>query len=191
MEKGLWLHVLRGAGSVIFQFTAIRGSRKVPQGEDQTKVKMPKLSIDWCSCTERFPSMESPDVIVQKSLEIRTIPRWDCPEKPGNKEKAQRSVPMRHPCNAVLLVRHRQTDAKGVTRGGVGADWWPQLSQRRGTQADSWPPVAPDATAKEARGIVFHSGGQSAAQGSGHCSSQPGKQARGSKQSSRKESLCK
>lgn len=57
------------------------------------------------------------------------------------------------------------------------ADWWLQLSQRRGTQADSWSPVAPDMTVIEARGIVFHCGGHSAAQSSGHCSSQWRKQA--------------
>lgn len=143
----------------------------------RSEVEMPKLSIDW---RERFRSMKMSDGIVPKSLEIR-------------KKKTHKSVPpedpMRHPCNAVLLVRPLQTDTTGVNWGGT--DWWLQLSQRRRTQADSWPPVAPDATVMEACGIVFHSRGQSAAQGSGHCSSQPGKQARGPEQSSRKEFLCK
>lgn len=169
MERGLWLHVLRGAGSVIFQFTAIRGSPKVPQGEDQTWGKNAKTLNRSAWSDWKVPQEENA--------------RLDCPENPGNEEKMQRNVQMRCPCNVVLLFRPRQ--------GGGGSDWWPQLSRRRGTQADSWPPVAPDATVMEARGIVFHSGGQSAAQGSGHCSSQPGKQARGSKQTSRKESLRK
>lgn len=56
----------------------------------------------------------------------------------------------------VLVSRGRQT--QHGSRGGV--DWWLQLSQRRGTQADSWSPVAPDMTVIEAHGIVFHCRGQ-------------------------------
>lgn len=45
-------------------------------------------------------------------------------------------------------------------RGGQLADWWLQLSLRRGAQADSWSPVAPDMSTMEAHGIVFHCRGQ-------------------------------
>lgn len=187
MGRGLWLHVLWGAGWAIFQFTAIRGSLKVAQGEDQTLGKNAKTvnRLAW---------------LYRKVSQHENV-RWDCPKKPENKEKKRKSVPRRTLWDTLVMLccwsdPHRQMK-KEVSCGewvcvwGCATDWWLQLSQRRGTQADSWPPVAPDATVMEACGIVFHSGGQSAAQGSGHCSSQPGKQLRGSKQSSRKESLCK
>lgn len=70
---------------------------------------MPKMSIDWRDYRERFCSMKMSDGIGPKGLEII--------------KKTHKSVPpedpMRHPCNAVLLVRPSQTDTTGVNWGGA------------------------------------------------------------------------
>lgn len=63
---------------MIFQFTAIRGSPKLPQREDQ---KMPKLSIDCRGCAERFPSMKMPDEIARKKAWKQEEDAEKCPDE--------------------------------------------------------------------------------------------------------------
>lgn len=172
MERGLRLHVLRGA---IFQSTVIVGSLKVT----------PKIRGRIARTVNRL-AWKCQMGLSQKA----------CKNKPKQQQKkTHKSVPLpRRPDETPLyccVAGQALTDRHTGGKLGGATDWWLQLSQRSRTQADSWPPVAPDATVMEARGIVFHRGGQSAAQGSGHCSSQPGKQAPDSHRSSRKDFLCK
>lgn len=159
-EKGLWLHVLCGVGSTMYQFMTIRG--------------VIKLAVRW-----RASSWEPNAKLINKYSNQKSTPEtardlhslsW----KPGNKHEFAttwkfRSAPRRSErademSLTVLLWWSDQADGHNGARGRWGwrgwADWWLQLSQRRGIQADSWSPVAPDMSVIEAHGIVFHCRGQ-------------------------------
>lgn len=107
--------------------------RRVASAQDSFTAVI-KLFLKHTRMTEECQTLQS----MEASAEIQNVPM------------------MRFSVDVVPAVRL----SRRTQQGSGAADWWLQLSQRRGTQADSWSPVAPDLRVIEARGIVFHCRGQ-------------------------------